>query len=170
MKIEIDLNDILGGDEDGYGSETMQESIRRQIIDKLSADIKTALKKRIDEETSRVINETLQAEVKQRMPALIDDLMNTEFQPVDRYGSRSTPTTFRAELIKSINENMVYKKTGSFHDTSAFTKAVDAVIAENVSKFQREFNREIDTQFVAQAMAFATEKLRERLNLPKPVR
>lgn len=169
MKIEIDLNDIFGGDEEGRG-ETMQESIQRQVIEAVTRDVKAALKKRIDEETSRAINDALQAAVKDQMPALVDDLMNAEFQPVDRYGSRSAATTFRAELIKAIHENMVYKKTQYNSDASAFTKAVDAVISANVNKFQQEFNREVDAQFVAQAMAFATEKLRERLNLPKAAR
>ena len=54
MKVEIDLNDILG---DEYGAETLQESVRRQVIDNLTLVIKEGVEKKIEAEVARVINQ-----------------------------------------------------------------------------------------------------------------
>ncbi len=53
MKIEIDLNEILS---DEYGSESLNDSIRRQVIDKLHNDVKAGIGKKIDTEISLAIN------------------------------------------------------------------------------------------------------------------
>jgi len=45
MKIEIDLNDILG---DETGAETLQDSIKRQVIEKFTREIKAGISKRIE--------------------------------------------------------------------------------------------------------------------------
>jgi hypothetical protein len=160
MKIEIDLNDILR-DEHGDG-ESLAESIRRQVVETLVRDCKTALKKRIDEETAAAINAALRTAVVEQMPALVADLMNAEYQPVNRYGSRSQVTTFRAELIKSIHEQMVYKRDS---DKNAFTKAVDQTVGENMAAFKAEFGKQVTGAFIAQAMAHATAEMKKRLGI-----
>lgn len=167
MKIEIDLNDILGGGEYGEPAETLQDSIRRQVIDAIVKSTSDGIKRKINEETSRVINEALQAAVQEQMPALLADLMNAEYVPVDRYGSRAAPTTFRNEMIKAIQEQMVYKKTSFSSDASAFTKAVDSVISENVNAFKVEFGKQVNSQFVAQAMQYAASEMSKRLGITK---
>jgi hypothetical protein len=53
MKIEIDLNDILG---DEWGTETLADSVRRQVVEKLTQTVKEGVAKKIDHEVSRVIN------------------------------------------------------------------------------------------------------------------
>src|ERR1700735_2433418 len=106
MKIEIDLNNILG---DEYGTETLQESVRRQVVESLAETMKKGILKKIDEETSRIMNEQLQEVLKAHMPDLVNDVMNAEYTPISRYGEKSGPTTFRAELIKSVVGNMKYE-------------------------------------------------------------
>jgi hypothetical protein len=100
------------------------------------------------------------------MPGIINDLLSAEYVSIDRWGDRQDkPTTFRKELVKSIHEQMVYKKAQYDSDKNAFTKAVDEVVAEKIKEFKADFVKQVDAQFVAEAMAFATAKLKERLGV-----
>lgn len=162
MKIEIDLNDILG---DEYGAETMQESVRRQVIDNITSTLKTGVLKKIDLAVDQMIGSEITDALKARMPALIDDVMNAEYTPVTRYGERGNPTTFRSALVAKINEEMVYIKKNHDSDKNTFTRAVDAVVGENVKKFKEEFNKQVDADFTKEVMAQATAKLQERLGI-----
>jgi hypothetical protein len=162
MKIEIDLNDILG---DEYGSETLKESIQRQVIDNTSKLISDGIRKRIDEETTRILNDELKKVLIEWMPTLVEDVMNGEYTPVSRYGERHQPTTFRNELVKAIGGEMVYKKTTYDSDKNAFTKAVDAVISENVKQYQVEFNKLVKDSFTKDALAYAVTELKKRLGV-----
>src|SRR5271167_1007716 len=103
MKLEIDLNDILG---DENGAESLQESIRRQVIDGMTAAVKKSVGNEIESAISKTITAEIQTFIKAEMPGLMADLLVVEYTPVGRYGEKSTPTTFRAELVKSITENM----------------------------------------------------------------
>lgn len=61
MKIEIDLNQILG---DESGVETLQESVRRQVVEKLSYEVRQNIAKKIDAEVAVCINESIKEGLK----------------------------------------------------------------------------------------------------------
>lgn len=155
MKFEINLDEIIGNET------SIRDEVIRTITDRLQKGIKTA----VDEEIGRVITVELSKVVEKKMPELIDNLMNEEYTPVDRWGDRNKKTTFRAELVKQIHENMVYKKDGYNDAKNAFTKAVDSVISSQLDGFKKEFNSKIDAEFTREAMNFATTKLKERLGI-----
>jgi hypothetical protein len=139
MKIEIGPNDILG---DEYGTETLQESVRRQVIENLTRTIKGGIGKKIDIEVARILNEELQKVITEKMPAIVDDVLSAEYIPVDRWGgSKGTPTTFRAELVKAINEQMQYKPARYDSDKNAFTRAVDARWRKTCPSSRRNLRR-----------------------------
>lgn len=160
MKVEIDLDDVFG--EEG---ETLQDSVRRQVVDNISSLIKSGVGKKIDEEVSRIINAEVQSAVIGIMPSLLDGLMDAEYTPVGTYGDRGTKTTARKQLVKLVTEQMVYKPTTYNSDKNAFTRCVDAVLAEQVGSFKKLFDSTVDGKFVDQAMAYATKKLAERLKI-----
>lgn len=163
MKIEIDLNDIMG---DESGVETLADSVRRQVIEKLSREVKEGIGRKIDSELSQVIGSTIRQAMESLMPSTIENLMEAEYKPVDRYGDRCKEnTTFRKELVKTIHEQMVYKKTNYDSDKNAFTKAVDAVIAENVKHFQTEFNTLVNSQFTHSCFVYAQTELQKKLGI-----
>lgn len=164
MKIQIDLNEILG---DETGVETLQESVRRQVTDALVRATKQGVDATIKQEVTATIKNTLESELIERMPIIVNDVLTAEYTPVTRYGETAKPTSFRAELIKTIHEQMVYKRTTYDSDKNAFTKAVDAVVGENVAEFKKEFQKLVTAQFVADAMAFATAEMSKRLGLSK---
>lgn len=163
MKIEIDLNEILS-DED-YGSETLQESVRRQVVTKLADQIKKGIGDRIDRDVSEVISETLSSSVKELMPNLINDLMSAEYCPITNWGDRGEPTTFRKQLVKVIHEQMVYKKTSYSSDKNAFTVAVDGVISENIAIFKKDFDKLVNEAFTKECLEYAKKSLSEKLGL-----
>lgn len=167
MKVEIDLNDILG---DENGAETLQDSVRRQVIHSLENTIRAGVSKRIEQETARVINDCLQSAVVERMPEIVDQVLNGEYTPIDRYGnSAGKVTTFRQELRASILEQMQYKpsRSGYSSERNAFTKAVDDLVSTQVGEFKTTFNKMVDAEFTKEALNHATTKLTERLGIKK---
>ena len=162
MKIEIDLNDFLG---DEYGAETLNESIKRQVIDNLTKTVEKGIQKQINEKVSSVIEDTLCLALAEKMPILIYDLMNATYQPVDIYGSRKPETTFRNELIKSIMEQMTYKKQYSGDKDNFFTKAVDQVIAEQMKIISENYKKTVDEFIGKKAFDLAITTLKIKLGL-----
>lgn len=164
MKIEIDLKDILHDDD--YGSETVQESIRRQVTDKLVAQFSGGISKKIDTEISKAIDEQIKKSLDEIRPNLINQILDAEYVSVDRYGDRSKePTTFRKQLIKAVNENMVYKKESYSSNQNAFTNAVDEILRSQVNEFKKQFDAIISANYVAETKAYAVKILKEKLGL-----
>lgn len=166
MKIEIDLDDVFR-DEDGVPEETVQEAVKRQVIARLTDDYRKRLFTRFDDQMAKIMQEQIQEVMKDRMPSIVDDIMNAEFTPVGTYGQRSEPTTFRAELVKAVSANCTYSPRNYSSEENAFTKAVKAVVAEQLAAFKAEFTAKIDDTFKRDALAFAVAKLSERLGLSK---
>lgn len=163
MKVEIDLNDILG---DENGAETLQESVRRQVIENLTSTLNKGIAKRIDVEISRCIDEQIRVAIETQMPAIVNDLLHAEYVMVDRYGhSTGEKTTFRKQLVAGICAEMKYEKRNYETDKNVFTRAIDQVVAENVNAFKSEFKKLVDDKFVAEAMGFAAARLKERLGV-----
>jgi hypothetical protein len=162
MKIEIDLNDILG---DEYGAESLNDSIKRQVIENITKTVEAGIKKQINEEVSKAIQENLVSALDDKMPLLIDDLMNAEYQPVDNYGSRKPITNFRNELIKSIMEQMTYKKQNYSDKENFFTKAVDAVISEQMRIIAADYKKTVDEFIGKEAFNLAIKTLKTKLGL-----
>jgi hypothetical protein len=163
MKIEIDLNDILG---DEYGSETLQDSIRRQVVESLTTTITKGIGKQIDSEVSKVIDEQLALVLAEKMPDIICDLLSAEYQPVDKWGSKSGPvTTLRTALIESITSQMVYKKSNYESDKNVFTKAVDSIISEQMKIISEDYKKTVNETIGKEAFALAINTLKTKLGL-----
>lgn len=163
MKIEIDLNDIFHDDD--YGSESLQDSVKRQVVDRLAKDFKKRIDIKIDEEISKAIADTISDVLKTTAPRLVDELMDAAYTPVDRYGSRGEKTSFREQVVKGVQQEMVYKKTGYASDANYFTKTVDEVIKSQVDGFKNCFVDKVNAEYLRQTMEFAVKTLKERLGI-----
>ena len=162
MKIEIDLKDILF-DED-YGPETMQESIKRQVVSNIEKTIIAGIGKKIDSEIAKAIDEQIKKSLDEIRPNLINEILDAEYISVDRYGQRSKePTTFRQQLIKAVNENMVYKPSSYSNDKNAFTSAVDEILRSQVNEFKKQFDAIISKDYIEQTKFYAVTVLKEKL-------
>lgn len=166
MKMEIDLNDIFR-DDDGNPEESLEESIRRQVIDRMSGDLRKRLFDRLDHQLSEIMRDQIGAVMTDQMPSLIDDIMNATYVPVSTYGQRSEPTTFRQEIIKSIAANMKYEPKNYSSDENAFTKAVKSVVEAKTNEIKKELLTQVDTKFRQDAIGFAVTELSKRLGLTK---
>lgn len=166
MKIEVNLNDIFC-DEDGNPAESVEEAIRRQIIERLTGDMRKRLTQRVDEELAKAMSEMVRQAMATRMDGLIDDIMNATYTPVSTYGQKSEPTTFRAEIIKSVSANLKYEPRTYSSDENAFTKAVKSIVEKKTYEIQKAITDQVDTQFKTDAITFAVKKLSERLGISK---
>lgn len=164
MKIEIDLKDILF-DED-YGQETMQESIKRQVVANIETTLASGISKKIDEQVSRAIDQQVTKAIDEIRPNLIEHILDAEYVQVDRWGNRTgKPTTFRTQLVSAVHENMVYKNTSYSSDRNAFTNAVNEILKQQADQFKKNFDEIITNEYVKETKAYAVKVLKEKLGV-----
>lgn len=166
MKIEIDLDDIFR-DEDGNPEEGIQESIRRQVVSRLTEDYRKKLFAKFDSELSSIMQAQIAEVVQTKMPDMIDDIMNASYTPVSSYGQRGEPTTFRAEIIRAIAANMKYEPKNYSSDENAFTRAVKSIVELKTGEIKKAITEQVDGNFKRDAITFAVKQLSERLGLAK---
>jgi len=166
MKIEIDLDNIFR-DDDGNPEESLEESVRRQVISRLTEDYRKRLFQRFDTELGDIMREQISKVMEAQMPVFVDDILNAEYRPVGRYGERGEPTTFRAEIIRSIGEQMTYQPKDYSHQENAFTKAVKSIVELKTNEVKKHITEQVDTKFKQDAITFAVRQLADRLGLNK---
>lgn len=166
MKIEIDLDNIFR-DEDGNPEEGIEESIRRQVVSRLTEDYRKRLFDRFDLELGNIMRDQIGKVMEERMPEFIDDILTAEYLPIGRYGERGEKTTFRAEIIKSIGENMKYEPKKYSSEENAFTKAVKSIVELKTKEVRDHITKEVDAKFKTDAITFAVAELSKRLGLTK---
>jgi len=163
VKVEIDLNDILG---DEYGAETIQESVKRQVVEALKKDMQRGISLKINEEVQKIINEEVLLQVKRIAPELLDNLLDVEYQPINAYGSKDgKPITLRSKFLDVLKGEFIYKKANYDSDKNAFTRAVDSLVSEEVSKFKSDFNKKIDAEYTQECLNYSVSRLKERLQI-----
>lgn len=113
MKVEIDLNDILG---DENGVETLRDSVKRQVIDSLKIDIQKKIKTAVDEEIALVIRDQVKSVCDKELPILLTSLMDTPYIPVGKYGEREKETTIRKVLLTTLENQMQYMKKDQWNN------------------------------------------------------
>lgn len=166
MKIEIDLENIFR-DEDGNPEEGLEESIRRQVVSRLSEDYRKRLFDRFDIELGKIMSAQIETVMAERMPRFVDEILDAEYVPVSSYGQRGTPTNFRKEIVESIAKNLKYEPKNYSSDENAFTRAVKSVVDAKTKTIKDELTAQIDTKFKQDAIAFAVQQLSDRLGLVK---
>lgn len=163
MKLEIDLNDILG---DESGVETLQESVRRQVIETLVAKVQTGIAKKVDNEVSLAIDQAIRDAIQSKMPTIVNELLEAKYVQVNQWGTTTgKQTSVREQLVETLKAEMVYKKPQNYDKPNTFTATINELVAVNVKAFQSEFNKTVDAQFCKEAFDYATARLRERLQI-----
>jgi hypothetical protein len=163
MKIEIDLNDIFHDDD--YGSETLQESVRRQVVDRIARDFREKIAIKVDDAVSKAVSDTVSLALKETSPRLVADLLDAEYTPVDKYGHKGEKTTFRSQVLLGIQKDLVYRKENYQSDTNYFTRTIDAVVKEKVDEFRKSFVDKVNASYISETMEFAVKTLKDRLGI-----
>lgn len=156
MKLEIDLNEILG---DEYYQETVEDSVRRQVVEKLKEDLHKRIGKKIDDEINKKIEVLMSEQLEARFPKMIDELWEMSYTPVGKYGQKSEETTLKNELLKSISEQLVYKKTNYSSDRNVFTTSVDKSVENAMQGFKKEFDDTVTRELKHEALQYALKRL-----------
>ena len=165
MKIEIDLQDILG---DEYGDvESLAESIQRQVIDNLTNRVSEGILKKVDNSISELLNKKVEEFAKEQLPSLFDNVIDKEYSIVDRWGSHEETTTMRKKLVTVLTDQMVYKSARYDSEKNYFTKNVDEIMSEKMSVFKKDFNTKVDEAFSTEALAYASAKMIEKFKISK---
>lgn len=156
MKIELNIDEILGS----------EQSIRDAVVSEISERIRSGIGRTIEDSVSELINKEVAKAVSDRIEELITCVLDEPYTMVDRWGDRTgKPTTFRKELVKAVNEQMVYRKGRYDSDSTPFAKAVDGVVESNVKNFKAEFDKLVNEKFTQEALRYAEEKLRQKLGI-----
>lgn len=164
MKIEIDLSEILGDPE--HGVETLQDSVKRQVVAAVIQQVQGGIRKKIDSEVSRVIEETVRKNIESLTPTLLEEMLNTEYVKVDQWGNRATGTTsIRKELVSIVSGLIDYKGQKWDSDKNIFTRSVDKAVEKMTDEFEKKYNKTVNEKFVAEAFEFAQKKLAEKLGI-----
>lgn len=163
MKIEIDLKDILG---DEYGDmESLAESIERQVVSHIKEDMAKGIKSKIDDEVIEIISSKVKEAADKLIPSLTGELVDQEYTPVDRYGDRSEPTTMRKQLLKTLKDQMVYKKSDYDRDKTYFTKNIDALVEQQMKEFKKSFDSMVNEVFTKEAFEYALIKMKQKFKM-----
>lgn len=161
MKINIDLSEIFEDEENGK----FHFPVKEQIIHGAIESVKDAISKNIKTQIAEQLNKLVESEVKGALAALIPNLLDAEYQVTTVWGEPKEKTTVRAQLHKTIENQMVFKSGGYSSDRNAFTKAVHEAMEEELKKFKASFNAEVSTLYKEEAKKYAIEKLREVLGI-----
>ena len=164
MKVEIDLNDILA---DEYGpTESLADSIHRQVVEHVAKKLDAGIKARIDTAVNELLNRAITESLVPRMDSILAEILDAEFTPVDRYGTKGQKTTFRNQLVESIRSECVVKRDNyNRRPENAFTKAVDSCVEDLTKALQQQFKQEVDTEFSQRAVQMAKETFAKCLGL-----
>lgn len=163
MKIEVNLAGIFTDDEGNL----VNEEIKTEIIETVTNRIYQAMDKQIGKQ----INEILSTGVTQRLVAhldiLIPQLMDHEFTETSTWGEKKGTYTVRNRLLKALDEMCKFNDRGYSSDNNAFTNSVKKVVEEKFEAFRKDYNKQVDSVFTAQALTHASKKLSETLGISR---
>jgi hypothetical protein len=162
MKIEIDLNDILG---DEYGSETLNESIKRQVIENLTTKLNSNILSKVNEEVNTQVSEAVRTAVAERMQDIVDNVLEAKYIPVSSYGKKEPETCFRDSLVNEIKNQMTYKHATYASDKNVFTRSVDDIVATQMKLISKNFQDQCNTDIAKQAFTEAVNLLKIKLGI-----
>jgi hypothetical protein len=164
MKIQIDLNDILY--DENFGSETLRESVIRQISETVRNELKRETLSKINEETNKIIQEVITENVKKIASEMLPNLLDKEFQPINSWGGHEgKPTTLRNKFIESLQKQFVYTPKQYDSDKNEFTRSIDNQVKLMVGEFKQLYDKKVDELFTQEALYYATDKMKKRLGI-----
>ena len=162
MQITINLSDIFCDGEDPCD---LQEAIKAEVVRNITTNLQKNIYRKLDAEISRVMDEEISSAVRVQIPGIIDDLINAEYTPVDAYGSKNKPTTFRNELLKKLQSEMQYKPQQYECDENSYTKTVRGIVKEQITQLKTAFDQLVNAQFIAEVHAYAVGALAKKLGV-----
>lgn len=106
--------------------------------------------------------------VAEQMPGIVANLLDHPYTPVTRFGERSSPTTFRAQLLAKIMDEMTFQPARDSYNRdkeNIFTKAVRGACEDALKGFKEEFLKNVAEQSHKDALIYAVQELGKRLGI-----
>lgn len=172
IQIEIDLDDILYErtyDGDYREIETVKESVERQLKQGIIDEIKKSYLKEFKEQLFHDVMSEIKTEymtlAKTKVPEMLEDALTRKYEIVDRWGSKSSYTSFMEEFVKSLTAQMKYESKSWDSDKNTFTKAVDSTVDEMVKQWKDDFNKHIRENVLKDCYSEALDKVAKAFNV-----
>ena len=164
MKIEIDMNDIFL-DEDAYAEEPIQDSVKRKVLDHLAAKFEDGLDEKMDAAIAAFMQTELAKISDNWIPNVAQNMLDTEYQPVDKFGDTKPRTTFRQALTEMLKTQLVYDGKRPSYEKNAISNAVDDAISKHMREFKKDFDALATDKFRADALSYAVGSLKKSLGI-----
>ena len=152
MKITINTAEMLGD----------ETTIRDEVIGQVSEALQAAIYRDANDLIKETLRRELAAVVKSKVEELVAQHLDTEFTEVGEYGSKGRTITLRNKIAEIVKSQCVFKeqRSGYSSEQNAFTNSVLNVVADEVKKFQKEFNSQVNAILVKSCLDEATKKLK----------
>lgn len=157
MKIEIDLRGLVT--EDGSLVDEIVDEIKLSVIATFSASIKDAVTAIVSEE----LKATASAALAQHLADVLPSILDQPYIEKDSWGSVKKTWTLRAKIADHLGNLLKYDK--SRYPDDHFSKYINQVLDMKLESFKKEAFREIDSKFVADCMAAAEKRMKERMGV-----
>ena len=172
INIEVDLDEILY-EQGEYGealpAETMKQSIQRQLREGIIREIETkylsSFKDKLFSELLSSIKTQCLEEAHKKIPELLENALTRQYEIVDRWGSKSSYTSFMEEFVKSLTAQMKYESKSWDSDKNTFTKVVDSTVDEMVKQWKDDFNKHIRENVLKDCYSEALVKIAKAFNV-----
>lgn len=100
-----------------------------------------------------------------QLPSFLNELIDKEYQVVDRYGCKKETTTIRNQLINTLTEQMKYVPKNYNSEKNFFTKSIDDLVSDSMNEFKIQYDTKVNEIFVKEALEYAIAKLKNILKL-----
>lgn len=165
MKLEIDLSTIFAtGPEDEPGL-SVQELIRDAVITQVTSDVRGKVKDILDQKLNEVLGSAVNVAVQEFLDKQLPILMDHEFTETTTWGEKKGTYTVRNRILKALDDQASYKKESYSSDRNSFTKCLDNIVENKMTDFKKQINTQVDEKFTKEAMAYAEQRLKERLKI-----
>ena len=159
MEIKINTKDLVGD----------ECSVREEIISLVVEGFRQDVSEKVNREVNSFITNELQEQIKTQMTKQIDliihDGLDYEYTEVDKWADSKGRFTIRQRIAEIFKEQAVFKKGRYDSDKNVFTKVVEELIAEEISKFKSDFSNMVNRKFLLECQEYAVKTLRERLKV-----
>ena len=158
MKIEIEIDDKLFNSE-GEENPSWNDQIRAAVVQELVNRMTPQITHSWQIDINCILTDFTWKLSNKLVPELTNDILDSEYAVTTIPGLPPKMTTFRKELLKTIGENLVYKKANTLAEKNAFTRAVDGVVAESIKQFRVEFDDAANTKFRTEVVDYVLNSL-----------
>jgi flagellar biosynthesis component FlhA len=163
VKIELNVGELfVSANENGI---TLDKAMRNSIVNAVAERISLGSEaQQIVTEGREQVKKIISEKVSARIAELIEIHLDTEFEEVTSWGEKKKQSSVRA-LIANEFKNACVLNSSSYGTKNPFTRAVESAVQSCMESYRKQFDTEVSKQLLAQAMQYAADSLKKKLQL-----